>query len=436
MAFDSAASLLFEIGANSDDAEANIQRFRQLLGTDLDALAGQFEEWSTEVFGSLDTVKGGLIGVTAAMGALAVAGAAFTVEAGHKFEEFAISIDNASRKTGIGVEQMSALKFSADELSIPFEQLVQGITRFESSVYKANEGGEAQVKIFARLGISSKEVADGENDIWPLLGKVADRLHDMNDGTEKAAILRELFARGGPAFTRLLDLGSEGIKRLGDEAKDLGITLSGPAAEAARDYEAAMKRMHAQVEAIDIEIGEKAIPLLEKWSALKAAFVKSLADDVSAGFGGLLKMGARGGFLADVEANYDKILAEIDKAVAERSKGPDGGPMDHLLPPPAKLKAAAEDFHSITDRLEEMRLKMAGLQGPEAQLAEEMAQWALKARESETALNKANAAHGLLPGVYGRERGACRSALRAGRIRRGHAQGFQRKGPRGASDLR
>ena len=58
MAFDSAASLLFNIGANSDDAEENIQRFRQLLGTNLDDIAGQFSQWSEDVLGDLSTVEG------------------------------------------------------------------------------------------------------------------------------------------------------------------------------------------------------------------------------------------------------------------------------------------------------------------------------------------------------------------------------------------
>jgi hypothetical protein len=80
MAFDSAAGLLFNIGANSDDAEANIARFRALLGTDLDQLAGQFKDWSDKVFGDLDTVKGAMLGITGAALAAGVAIAAFAVE--------------------------------------------------------------------------------------------------------------------------------------------------------------------------------------------------------------------------------------------------------------------------------------------------------------------------------------------------------------------
>ena len=39
MPLDSAASLLFTIGANSDDAVENIERFRTLMGKDFEDLA-------------------------------------------------------------------------------------------------------------------------------------------------------------------------------------------------------------------------------------------------------------------------------------------------------------------------------------------------------------------------------------------------------------
>ena len=46
MAFDSTAELLFNINANSDDAEGNIARFRSLMSKDLEGMAAEFESWA------------------------------------------------------------------------------------------------------------------------------------------------------------------------------------------------------------------------------------------------------------------------------------------------------------------------------------------------------------------------------------------------------
>ena len=56
MAFDSTADLLFNIGANTDEAEGNLQRFRALMGKDLGALTGEFDEWATHLLGDITTV--------------------------------------------------------------------------------------------------------------------------------------------------------------------------------------------------------------------------------------------------------------------------------------------------------------------------------------------------------------------------------------------
>jgi uncharacterized membrane protein YgcG len=394
MAFDSTAGLLFSIGANSDDAEANVERFRQLLGTDLNAMSAQFSDWSEGVFGSLETVKGGLIGITAAAAAATVAAAAFAIDAGKKFADLAIEVDNASKKTGISIERMSALKFSADELGIPFERLVQGITRFESSIYKANEGAAAQDKVFARLGITQKDLAAGEHDMMPLLEKVADRFHAMKDGTEKAAVARELFARGGAELIRFLNLGSAGMKEMAKEAADLGVVIGQKSVDAARDYEAALKRVHAEMEAIDIEVGEKSIPFLEKWGALKGAFLETLTG------GGLADASA---FFTTFAVNYELLLAKIDKGVADRKAHPDGGPLANLLPAPAKVKEAAQDFETLTMALDGVKEKLAALGSPEDKLAAELVQMQDRAAKAAAELIKLHNAGKLTEEAWVRE---------------------------------
>ena len=397
MPFDSVADLLFNIGANTDDAEENVARFRALLGTNLDGMGDQFEDWSDRVFGNLDTVKGAMLGVTGAIAAAAVAAAALGEEAGHHFEEFAIEVDNAAKKTGISVEQMSALKFTADELGIPFDRLVIGINRFQSSIFKANEGARAQDDVFKRLGITQQQLQAGEKDALPLLELVSDRMRNLSSGTERAAVARELFSRGGAELIRFLNLGSEGMKELAKEAAELGRVLGDKDVAAAREYEAAVKRMHAATEALDREIGEHTLPLMMRWKAIEIGLIEA-----AKGGGSPLSLG----FWVQVAAEAGIASAQIEHAVALAEKAADKKDASPLLPPPAKTKEAAEDIHTLTDRLEEMHVKLSELDGPEEKLNEELTRMAAKAREAFVELVKQNEAHKLAPGVYEREAAA------------------------------
>ena len=61
MSLDSTANLLFTIGANTDDAQGNIQAFRSLLGKSLSDIGGDFDDWKTKVLGDISTVEGAMM---------------------------------------------------------------------------------------------------------------------------------------------------------------------------------------------------------------------------------------------------------------------------------------------------------------------------------------------------------------------------------------
>src|SRR5579862_2363003 len=110
----STASLLFNIAANADDAEESIASFRALMGKNLGDLSGDFDQWAKEVFGSLDTVKGGMIAVAAAGAAMATAAIAFIAEASSKYNEYVGEVSHAMTVTGQSAETMSVLHLAAD----------------------------------------------------------------------------------------------------------------------------------------------------------------------------------------------------------------------------------------------------------------------------------------------------------------------------------
>ena len=194
MSFDSSAELLFNIGANADDAEANIARFRSLMGKDLEDLTSEFGEWTTKLLGNLTTVNGALMATGALLGAGLVAAAGFAVEAAQKYSQFVDEVARGSKTTGIGIEDMSKLKFAADVTGTSYEALTGGLTKFAVNVVKAAQGSEAQVKAFTALHISHEQIVAGEKDLNGLLMIVADRFQQLGSRVLQTAEARELFA--------------------------------------------------------------------------------------------------------------------------------------------------------------------------------------------------------------------------------------------------
>ena len=347
MPIDSTANLLFSIGANSDDAEENVQRFRTLLGKDLEDLQAEFSDWSTKVFGNITTVQGAMTAAAAGVGAAVVGIAAVMQESTNKYAEFVTEIDRGSRVTGISVERMSGLKFAADETHTSYDALVTGLTRFSSSIVRAAEGGEQQEKAFARLGISQEQVKAGEKDMMPLLESVADRFKGMGSQVEKTAIARELFGRGGAELVKILSQGSEGLREFTKEAEAMGLEITTKDVVAVNEYKAAIEKAKAMQEALDVTMGRESIGVMETLRVEWAGLIETIKH--GGGAGGI------GAFLKTWKANNSIIqhqIEELAKSLARVGQGSGGDD------PAAAPKKMTEAYRGLSELLDGIRDKV------------------------------------------------------------------------------
>lgn len=395
MPFDSAADLLFNIGANSEEAEENVARFRKLLSTDLDAIGHQFTEWSEGVFGKLDTVKGAMLGITAGLAAAGVAAGAFAVEAAGKFERYAIAVGDAAQKTGLTTQTLSAMHMAADDLDVSFDQVTLGLVRFERGVMQAQDGTSMQARLLAQMGYSTDQVRGAMSNIAPFLEDFGQKFAQLPEGPQKTGVAMEFMGRAGANNIKFMQVWAAQAEEFRKKAQELGLELSPTDVLKAREYQAAVKDLHEQWEAFEMWIGSRAVPILTSLEVGVGGFIEALKAGPMSGLD----------LVAKWTAGMSSVAGEI-QAMAKAAND-----LGHIKDIPglgagAKTKEAAQDLHTLTDRVEEMRLKLAEAAGPEDKLVEEIAQMGLKAGEAAVALNKANAEHKLAPGVYEREAGA------------------------------
>jgi hypothetical protein len=370
---DSTASLLFKIGADSDDAEGNIQRFRTLLSKDLGDLKGEFGDWAEEVFGNLGTVQGAMTAATAAAGAAAVALAAVMNESAEAYAKYVGEVERGSRVTGISIEQMSGLHFMAEETSTSYDALVTGLTRFASTIVKASEGGEQQSKAFQRLHISQEQVKAGEKDMMPLLELVADRFKGMGSQVEKTAIARDLFGRGGAELVRILNMGSQGIKDFEAECKKLGQTIHTQDVIGVEQYNASLKALEAQHKSLELAVGKSSLPL-KAWTetakgaaaatAVEAFYMLNLKTALIALVSPVTTfMALQTMFRGNMQALREET-GRLAKALvgADNGGGGEGGGVGGAA---VKTK---ESFTGLTDLLEEVTAKTLETGGEQGRL--------------------------------------------------------------------
>ena len=358
MGIDSTANLLFAIGANTDEAEGNIGKFRTLMSKDLGDMREEFAQWAEEVFGDMTTVEGATLAATAGLAAGVLAVGAAMYESGNKFVEYVGEIARGSKSTGIAAENMSALHFAADETHTSYDELTTGLTRFASTVAKANEGGKAQQQMFTRLGISQADVAAGEKDLWPLLMKVADAFQDMGSKVQRTAQARDFFGRGAAGLTTLMAQGSAGIEKFAEEMRKLGLQITSQDIVAVNEYKAAIQAAKNEQEALEMQVGRYSLPIMRalrtEWAGLIVA----------------LKGGGEGpNFIERWITATREIKQQTEELAKSLGKLGGGSGIDDL---DKGAKEAKDDFRGLTDVLDTIYERMQSGAGDIGKAAAEL----------------------------------------------------------------
>jgi predicted nuclease with TOPRIM domain len=275
MGLDSTANLLFTIGADSSDAQSNIQRFRGLLSKDLSGMKGEFDDWAKKVFGSFSSFKSMAIGATAAAAAGAVAlGYALVKAAGHA-AQFADEIEDGTDKTGLSAQEMSKLRYAAEATGLSYESLVGNLVKFQRRVVEAASGNQQAQQSFQRLGISQGEVKQGLDNILPLFLRTADGVKSLQSTVIRTATEIDLFGRSGAGMAEMMMLGADGIKLLMDRAESLGRVLDEKALESMKRLRIETKELDAQLEAIKISMGKVVVESALGWQMMITSTIQA-----------------------------------------------------------------------------------------------------------------------------------------------------------------
>ena len=148
---------------------------------------------------------------------------------------YAKQVRDLSREIGASAEDTSKLIQAADDVGISFGTL------------------ESAMTIAIRNGVNP--TIDG-------MGKLADEYLAIQDPIDRTKFLLDNFGRSGADLAPLMELGSAGIKALGEEAEATGLVLSGQAVADAREYEIAVDSLSDAWQGFITIVGTGVIPVV------------------------------------------------------------------------------------------------------------------------------------------------------------------------------
>lgn len=195
---------------------------------------------------NIESLKKSLRGVAKA-GGIAVAGltlvTAGVVAFAVKWSASVDDIGKTSRKLGVASSELQKLRFAAELSGASGEQLTTSVRFLLQGMFDARTKGVGPLKEgFDEIGLSLDELK-GTN-LTERFGIIADAINKVADPLDRTALRLKIFGRqGGVALGELLNQGSAGIKKMGDEAVRLDGVIGEKGFKAAEEFNDAWTRV-------------------------------------------------------------------------------------------------------------------------------------------------------------------------------------------------
>lgn len=170
-----------------------------------------------------------------------------------------------SAKTGIAVQDLGGLQLAFDLGGAGADNIVSAMAKLNKAA------GENSVALKA-LGVNTKAAGtDGK----AMLYSVADAFAKMEDGAKKTAIAIEIFGKSGADMIPLLNDGSEGMRKMDEMARKLGMSISEEAADAAGAFNDNLDLLMLGSTGVAQQIAGEMLPTL---SSLSGSFLESMTS--------------------------------------------------------------------------------------------------------------------------------------------------------------
>jgi len=209
---------------------------------------------------------------------IGAAGAAITAPltlAAQHFADAGSALNDASARTGVSVEALSALSFAAEQTGTDLGTVEGGIRKMQKALVAGSEENLKAEATFLSLGLSVQGLMrqSPEDQFTAIAGALA----QIPNPTAKAAAAMQIFGKSGTSLLPLID----DLPALTQKAKELGVVMSTEDATAADALGDSVDALKSVFGAITNTIGSALAPSFTAWNESMARIGKTVMNFIS-----------------------------------------------------------------------------------------------------------------------------------------------------------
>lgn len=240
--------LFGSIFVNNEDANKKLDdtdKKGKGVASTLGSAIGTAAKWGTAIVGAATAAGGAMLGLAS------------------KTSEYAGSILDASRKSGLTMENLQQLKFAGEQAGVSMETLVNSAARLNKTFAQAVGGSKSAKEAFAELGVSLTDASGNARNSNDVFNDTLRRLAEMGDTAEATRLGTEIFGKGFADLKPLLAEGASGIDDLKNRAKELGLVMSDEAITAGDNFGDSLEALKQSLGGMAMQFAGQFIPVLQ-----------------------------------------------------------------------------------------------------------------------------------------------------------------------------
>lgn len=202
-------------------------------------------------------------GKFAPISAAAAALAGALIGLGYNSVQTADDLNTLSTQTGLSTDTLQQMQYAADLIDVPFENISGAVTKMKKSMEGSGEAIEG-------LGVAVTDAGGNMRDAESVFFDTIEALSGIENEVERDQKAYEIFGKSADELAGLIDDGGEAFRAYGEEAKNMGLILSGEVLDALNKTNDAIDRTKAQLKGAAMELGATIAtglaPVVEKLS--------------------------------------------------------------------------------------------------------------------------------------------------------------------------
>jgi len=182
------------------------------------------------------------------------------------FAQAGDTLDKVSSKLGVCTNAFSELAFAAEQTGVGQKTFAMALQRMTRRLAEAARGmGEAQSAL-KELQLDAVALARMSPD--QAFMTIASAMENVTNQSDRVRLSFKLFDSEGVALVNTLALGADGLEKLRNEARELGLSIGPEQAKSAAELTDAINRAKRSVSAAFFQIGAAIAPVMKdmaKW---------------------------------------------------------------------------------------------------------------------------------------------------------------------------